>query len=509
MSSKTFHRIAAAALIASLVVSGAGASTLLLPSISTPYGLLLQTPPAGGSTPLPTARPAGTQSFAQVQARANRVTKPLDAIVLWQQFIDSGVQGDDLEKAKAELQVWEDREADDAVLINRKWVGGADKTKITKEVESLIEEGRKMLGGNQALGAVEKFERAGKIWPENFQVQFFLGFLALQKEDGKKALMHFENCNRIDETSIEVLNNLGVGYFFDRKFEKSIQTFHKAVQYGDSKELAQNLITAIAASPEGLQRATRLKAARDAANLLGRKYNIAGPTNSFLYMMPGSSGASGAASDRAAKERKGVVGTGSGFVVTADGLIITNKHVAGAGKGLMVKFTDGTQRTAEVVHISEDEDLALIRVKSDTPMTFVQLTAYDNPKDGSNVVIMGYPAPERFGYTVKTTQGAVASGNNPQGGYDITLDARANPGNSGGPVYDGLGNVMGVLSAGTTTDDSILNSYSLAISAGRVRKFLAKHDITLEPASGEGSTMTVEQISEKNRMATVCIVIVN
>ena len=457
----------------------------------------------------PATRASG-QSFAQVQAKANRVTKPLDAIIDWQRYVDSGISGDELERAKAEMKIWEDREADDAVVIARKWVGGADKEKITKEVGGLIDEGRKMLDGNQALGAVEKFEKAGKLWPENFQVQFFLGYIALQKEDGKKALQHFENCNRIDSTSIEVLNNLGVGYFFDRKFEKSITTLHKAVQYGDTKELAQNLITAIEVSPEGLRRAARLKPARDAANLLGRKYSISGPSNAFLYMMPGSAGrGTGAGSERAAKERKGVVGSGSGFLISADGLIVTNKHVAGSGKGMMVKFTDGTQRSAEVVAIDDEQDLALIRVKSDTPFSFVQLSAYDNPKDGSNVIIMGYPSPERFGYTVKTTQGAVASGNNPRGGYDITLDARANPGNSGGPVYDNLGHVMGVLSAGTTTDETIINSYSLAISAGRVRKFLAKNDIKVDSGSVEESTLTVEQVSERNRMATVCILVTN
>jgi len=226
--------------------------------------------------------------------------------------------------------------------------------------------------------------------------------------------------------------------------------------------------------------------------------------------MPGSAGrGTGAGSERAAKERKGVVGSGSGFLISADGLIVTNKHVAGSGKGMMVKFTDGTQRSAEVVAIDDEQDLALIRVKSDTPFSFVQLSAYDNPKDGSNVIIMGYPSPERFGYTVKTTQGAVASGNNPRGGYDITLDARANPGNSGGPVYDNLGHVMGVLSAGTTTDETIINSYSLAISAGRVRKFLAKNDIKVDSGSVEESTLTVEQVSERNRMATVCILVTN
>lgn len=466
-------------------------------------GLALQ--PALPSAPTPrTAQP-----FAVVKSRADRVTKPIDAVVIWQAYIDSGVEGEDLDKAKAELDIWLEREADDAELINRKWVGGTEKERVVNEVKKLIEEGAAMLGGGQALGAVGKFEQAARIWPENFDVQFFLGYLALQKQDADKALRHFEACNRINPTSIEVLNNLGVGYFFKRQFEKAITTLHKAAEYGDSKELAQNLVSALGYAPEGLQRANRLKPARDAANLLARKYNISGPSNTFLYMMPGSAGRGGERSARAEEERRGVIGNGTGFIISEDGLILTNKHVAGGGKSVMIKFNDGTQKTGEIVVLDDEQDLALVRVKTDEPLPFVRLAAYDNPPDAAVAVVMGYPVTSMVGFSVKTTVGRVSSGNNEKMSSDVTLDVRVNPGNSGGPVYDQYGNVMAIIAQKTLSVSEAIDTYGLAISNGRIRKFLAKNNIELPAAEISGAPLDAEEIAAKNRMATVCILIVN
>lgn len=471
-------------------------------------------PPSGGAGSLgaggPTTQPGTSrfQPFSAVKARADRVTKPIDAVVIWQQYIDSGVEGEDLERAKAELQVWLERDADDAQLINRRWVGGAEKERIVAEVKRLIDEGREMLNGGQALSAVGRFEQAARVWPENFDVQFFLGFLALQKEDGDKALRHFEACNRIDPTNIEVLNNLAIGYFFKRQFERSITTFHRAAEFGDSKELAQNFVTAVGRSPEALQRANRLKPARDAANLLARKYNISGPTNTFIYMLPGAAGRAGRESARREEEQRGVVGNGSGFIITPDGLILTNKHVAGAGKSVMVKFNDGTQRTGEIVVLDDEQDLALVRVKTDEPLPYVKLAPYDNPPDAAVAVVMGYPVTGIVGFSVKTTVGRVSSGNNERMSSDVTLDVRVNPGNSGGPVYDQFGNVMAIVAQKTLSVSEAVDTYGLAISNGRIRKFLAKNNIQLEPAEPSGTPLDAEEISRRNRMATVCILIV-
>jgi S1-C subfamily serine protease len=238
-------------------------------------------------------------------------------------------------------------------------------------------------------------------------------------------------------------------------------------------------------------------------NLLASKYNVR--EGKLSLMRPGAEGIEG--NEKANKERKGVVGYGSGLVISADGLILTNKHVAGMGNAVMIKFTDGTQKTGEIVVLDDEQDLALIRVKSDTPMPFVKLSKNDNPADGALAIIMGYPAPTMLGFNVKTTSGSVATGSNAKETSDVTLDARVNPGNSGGPVYDQFGNVMAIIAQKTGTVEAMhMDSYGLAISNGRIRKFLAKNNITAETADAATSPLTIEQISAKNREATVCII---
>jgi S1-C subfamily serine protease len=467
----------------------------------------------GGGVGAPATRPAGgatavrKEAFATVKAKADKVMQPLDAVVLWQKFIDSDPSADDLAKAQEEMKIWQERVDDDAVIISKKWVGGADKKRIESQVEGLIGEYQKLMAADQTLEAINKLREAAKVWPENYQIQFFLGSYAFNKGDYKEAIRYMEACNRIDDGNVAVLNNLGAALVLEKQFERGIQTLYRSVQMQDAKQNVQNLLTAFAAAPQGLSRATRLKAARDAVNLLAPKHGISGPANTFYLMSPQQQKA---APEADKPKEGGVAGNGSGFLITADGLILTNKHVAGAGKGVMVKFNDGTQITGEVVVVDDEQDLALVRVKGEHPFSYVKLAKYDNPADGATCIIMGYPLTNMVGFSVKVTSGQVASGNNAGMTSDVTLDARVNPGNSGGPTYDEYGNVMAIIAQKTLNlDGRSMDTYGLAISNGRIRRFLAKNNITVEPAEQEGSPLTVQQIAERNRMATVCILIVN
>lgn len=469
---------------------------------------------AGGTaTPGAASRPVRT--FQQVKMQADRVVSALDALIMWQTFIESGVTGEELAKGEEELKIWQERVDDDAVIINKKWVGGKDKKATEERVNSLIQEFQALTKASKMVEGIAKLRDAAKIWPENFSVQFYLGLIALEKEDFKESSRYFEACSRLAPNSPAVLNNLGASYAIQGAItrqqsavERGVMTLVKSVKAKDTKENVQNLITAMALVNPNALRAPRYKEARDLANLLGGRHGINGPAQGFARMDQRSDAGVDVGEGTGPKDG-GVSGSGSGFVISADGYIITNKHVAAGGNSTMVKFTDGTQRIAEIVVIDDEYDLALLKVKTNSPMSYVQLAASDNPPDGSDIVIMGYPAPSRFGYTVKTTKGIVTSGNNQsQGGYDITVDAKANPGNSGGPIFNGSGHVVGVLSAGTLVDERIINSYSLAVSAGRVRKFLSKNNITVTPGEELESPLTSQQISERNRMATVCVLVV-
>jgi putative serine protease PepD len=151
-------------------------------------------------------------------------------------------------------------------------------------------------------------------------------------------------------------------------------------------------------------------------------------------------------------------GTGSGFVISDDGYIITNNHVAGpAGQGgsIEVAFSDGSTATGTLVGANPGYDIAVVKVDR-TGLTSVPLGSSDSLSVGDSVIAVGSP----LGLTGTVTTGIVSALNRPvtAGGEGetafinaIQTDAAINPGNSGGPLLDGTGAVIGVNSAIATT----------------------------------------------------------
>jgi putative serine protease PepD len=151
-------------------------------------------------------------------------------------------------------------------------------------------------------------------------------------------------------------------------------------------------------------------------------------------------------------------GTGSGFVVSEDGYIITNHHVAGvAGNGgsIEVAFSDGSTESGTLVGSSPGYDIAVVKVQR-TAMPTVPLGSSDALAVGDAVIAVGSP----LGLAGTVTTGIVSALDRPvtAGGQGETAfinavqtDAAINPGNSGGPLLDGTGAVIGVNSAIATT----------------------------------------------------------
>jgi putative serine protease PepD len=139
--------------------------------------------------------------------------------------------------------------------------------------------------------------------------------------------------------------------------------------------------------------------------------------------------------------------TGSGFVVSSDGLIVTNAHVVeGAGEVAVKVGTDGDQLPAEVVGIDPSRDLALLDVDgSDLPA--LQLGDSDQVEVGDATYAIGNP----YGLDHTLTTGIVSALDRQLQAPDgatidgaIQTDAALNPGNSGGPLLDASGKVIGV-----------------------------------------------------------------
>ncbi len=138
---------------------------------------------------------------------------------------------------------------------------------------------------------------------------------------------------------------------------------------------------------------------------------------------------------------------GSGFVIDSSGLIVTNNHVIEGADEITVNFPDGLSLTAELVGKDEKTDLAVLRVKHDAPLPAVSWGDSDAALVGDWVMAIGNP----FGLGGTVTAGIISARNRDiaAGPYDdfIQTDAAINRGNSGGPLFDMDGNVIGVNSA--------------------------------------------------------------
>ena len=138
---------------------------------------------------------------------------------------------------------------------------------------------------------------------------------------------------------------------------------------------------------------------------------------------------------------------GSGFVIDPAGLIVTNNHVIEGADEITANFNDGTKLTATLVGHDDKTDLALLKVTTDKPLTAVKFGDSGKIRVGDWVMAIGNP----FGLGGTVTLGIVSARNRDinSGPYDnfIQTDASINRGNSGGPLFDMDGEVVGVNTA--------------------------------------------------------------
>ena len=137
---------------------------------------------------------------------------------------------------------------------------------------------------------------------------------------------------------------------------------------------------------------------------------------------------------------------GSGFVISEDGYIVTNNHVIQGADEVLIEFFEGFELEAEIVGTDPNTDLALLKVESDTPLKYVSWGDSEAARVGDWVMAMGNPLGQGFSVSagIVSARGRALSGQ-----YDdyIQTDAAINRGNSGGPLFNMNGDVIGVNTA--------------------------------------------------------------
>lgn len=156
----------------------------------------------------------------------------------------------------------------------------------------------------------------------------------------------------------------------------------------------------------------------------------------FEDMFPGGRG------NRAPRE-----GLGSGFIVSRDGQVVTNAHVVDGAESVSVKLSDGRKFDATVIGSDPSTDIAVLKIEADVDLPVVTFGSSDMMRVGDEVVAVGNP----FGLGGTVTSGIISamSRDIQAGPFDdfIQTDAAINRGNSGGPLFNNTGEVIGVNTA--------------------------------------------------------------
>jgi serine protease Do len=151
--------------------------------------------------------------------------------------------------------------------------------------------------------------------------------------------------------------------------------------------------------------------------------------------------------DKQGKPEHKASGLGSGFIIDAEGLIVTNHHVIEGADEIKATLNDGSKYSAKVLGSDAKTDLALLKIDVDKPLPYVSFGDSDKARVGDWVIAVGNP----FGFGGTFTVGIIsARGRDIQSGpYDdfIQIDASINKGNSGGPLLNMDGEVIGINTA--------------------------------------------------------------
>ncbi len=138
---------------------------------------------------------------------------------------------------------------------------------------------------------------------------------------------------------------------------------------------------------------------------------------------------------------------GTGFIIDAEGYVLTNNHVVSGADEVMVKLADGRELKGEIKGVDEKLDLALVKINDGKTFPFAELGDSDALQVGEWVMAIGNP----FGLAHTVTAGIVSAKGRVigSGPYDdfIQTDASINPGNSGGPLFNASGKVIGINTA--------------------------------------------------------------
>lgn len=194
--------------------------------------------------------------------------------------------------------------------------------------------------------------------------------------------------------------------------------------------------------------------------------------------------------------------TGTGFFINPNN-IVTNQHVVDSCQNIIIK-QDGFTSSAIIKLVDSTNDLAILTVK-EPHKSYLKFRSGRSARIGESVIAMGYPLGILLGSSVKLTTGNISSLTGLMNDTTILqLTAPVQPGNSGGPLLDNTGSVVGVVHAKLKNPDA--QNVNLAIKANIVQMFLDAHDVeyNLDTNRSKKEIVDIADSAKKSIIQIVC-----
>jgi S1-C subfamily serine protease len=363
----------------------------------------------------------------------------------------------------------------------------------------------------------------------------------------EKELLGLRENARINPDSPAAYHNLGIALYYVDRFQEAVNAFNKSIRLRpDDPETHYNIALAYDEIRDGKNAiANMIKSEklygvrndqagkRSAGNQLNSYYSEYdytpedfGQTYSAIPSLPYSTNPSPPAQVSEQETQK--AGTGSGFFVSKLGHVITNAHVIKGCKKLTVGDASNKQVPAEVVNTDSGNDLALLKLSSlemasaesksliqklsiaVVPIASKGLLRSEDVKLGEKILVAGYPFGDAFSNSIKVTTGVVSStrGVGDDSGQ-FQLDAAVQPGNSGGPIYDSSGNIVGVVISqlNKKTFGSLVENVNFGVKASTVRQFLISSGLNSRKSTqtDHKSTEQLAEIAQNQALMVMCL----
>lgn len=203
--------------------------------------------------------------------------------------------------------------------------------------------------------------------------------------------------------------------------------------------------------------------------------------------------------------------TGSGFIVSTSGHLLTNHHVANGCSNLKIRDSSKIEHDVTIVATDARNDLALLKMSADTSLPAATFRANDSVEPGENVVALGYPLAGVLASEVNVSFGYVsATAGLADDTSKLQISAPVQPGNSGGPLLDQAGNLIGVVVAKldalkvAKAIGDIPQNINFAVKGEVAQVFLKAHKVKFKTATATKKLENTD-IASRGRTFTVLV----